>query len=100
MTNQAVTLRAAYVTDLALLPSPPHCFHFTKHRYRAKHNAPALAWDTKLAAVAQAWADSCPWGLSDQPYGENMAWGYNGFADAMEAWYSEVCAQHDLFATA
>lgn len=58
--------------------------------YRAKHNAPALSWDPKLAAVAQSWADSCPAGLSDHPYGENMAWGYKSFIDAAEAWYSEV----------
>jgi hypothetical protein len=58
--------------------------------YRAKHNAPALSWDPKLAAVAQAWAESCPAGLSDNPYGENMAWGYGSFIDATEAWYSEV----------
>jgi hypothetical protein len=25
-------------------------------------------------------------------YGENIAWGYNSFGDAVEAWYSEVRA--------
>lgn len=60
------------------------------HRYRAKHNAPALTWDPKIAAVAQSWADSCPWGLSEHKYGENIAWGYNSFGDVLEAWYNEV----------
>jgi hypothetical protein len=59
-------------------------------RYRSKHNTPALAWDAKLAAAAQAWADSCPWTSSDLPYGENMAFGYDSFGDALDAWYSEV----------
>lgn len=59
-------------------------------RYRSKHNTPALAWDTKLAAAAQTWADDCPWGLSDLPYGENMAFGYSSFGDVLDAWYSEV----------
>lgn len=59
-------------------------------RYRLRHGAAALTWDAKLAAAAQAWADSCPWSLSDSVYGENIAWGYNSFGDAVEAWYSEV----------
>lgn len=58
--------------------------------YRAKHGAPALSWDTKLAAAAQAWVDSCPSGLSDNPYGENMAWGYDSLQEAAGAWYAEV----------
>lgn len=58
--------------------------------YRAKHSAPALSWDPKLAAAAQAWVHSCPSGLSDNPYGENMAWGYDSFQEAAGAWYAEV----------
>jgi hypothetical protein len=41
--------------------------------YRAKHQAPALAWDAALAARAQAYAGGCPNGHSgDRGVGENM----------------------------
>lgn len=59
-------------------------------RFRARHGAPTLSWDAKLAAAAQTWADSCPWGHSDSEYGENMAWGYRSFAAVVDAWYNEV----------
>jgi uncharacterized protein YkwD len=43
--------------------------------YRAKHQVPALTWDTALAARSQAYADSCPGGHSgDKGVGENLAW--------------------------
>lgn len=75
-------------------PSSTH-----NHRsYRTKHGAPGLSWDPKLAAAAQAWADTCPWSYSSEAeggggavqYGENMGWGYDSFVDVVEAWYSEV----------
>lgn len=61
------------------------------NKQRSKHGVPALAWDAKLAASAQAWADKCPNGHSGTSgVGENMAWGYANFPAAIDAWYNEV----------
>lgn len=47
----------------------------TKHNtYRATHQAPALSWDTTVAASAAAYAVRCIWGhdSSNAAYGENL----------------------------
>ncbi|KAF6253115.1 CAP domain-containing protein [Scenedesmus sp. NREL 46B-D3] len=59
--------------------------------HRARHQAPAAAWDAALAARAQAFASGCPSGHSgDRGVGENMAWGYQSWKAAVDGWYNEV----------
>ncbi|HEY0253826.1 MAG TPA: CAP domain-containing protein [Kofleriaceae bacterium] len=66
---------------------------------RAKHCAPPLTWNPKIAAVAQKWADSlrdqgCKFGHSgNQEYGENLAAGTAGALDpeaTVKMWYDEI----------
>lgn len=58
----------------------PHCLQ-----------APALVWDEKLAASAQAWADTCSFGSSSTPgVGENLGFGYSTFQSAVKNWYQQV----------
>jgi uncharacterized protein YkwD len=56
---------------------------------RAKHQAPSLEWDSALARIAQKYVDTCPFGHSDTPYGENLAWGFKSMDLAAAAWYNE-----------
>lgn len=45
--------------------------------YRARHQAPAVVWDERLAASALGVASACPNGPSGtQGIGENLAWGF------------------------
>ncbi len=68
------------------------------NRYRAKHCAPPLRWSAKLAASAQAWADTirargCALGHSGGPHGENLAAGTSGMLDpaaVVGMWYDEI----------
>jgi uncharacterized protein YkwD len=69
------------------------------NKVRAAHCAPALTWSTKLAAIAQKWADTlkakgCVFGHSgDQTYGENLAAGTAGALDpegTVAMWYDEI----------
>jgi len=68
---------------------------------------PRLVWDSKLAQVAQRYADSCPGyahnALRSQWYqevggsgyiGENLAWGYNSAGEATDAWINEKLHYH------
>lgn len=66
---------------------------------RAKHCAPPLSWNPKIAAVAQKWAESlrdqgCKFGHSgNQQYGENLAAGTEGVLDpeaTVKMWYDEI----------
>jgi uncharacterized protein YkwD len=58
---------------------------------RARHGAAPLSWDAPLAAQAQGYADGCPNGHSGMSgVGENLAWGYSSFEEAVNAWYNEV----------
>lgn len=61
-----------------------------------------LAWDPQLAAVAQAWAATCPSGHSeDDRYGENMFWSSSTSdpaQSAVRAWSSEA-ANYDYRTT-
>ena len=68
------------------------------NRVRAKHCAPPLQWSKKLAASAQAWANTirnrgCALGHSGNPsYGENLAAGTSGILDpdaVVGMWYDE-----------
>jgi hypothetical protein len=55
------------------LPAEAAAVLAATNAYRAKHQAPALAWDAALAARAQAFAGGCPTGHSgDRGVGENM----------------------------
>lgn len=68
------------------------------NRVRAKHCAAPLTWSPKLAAVAQAWANSlrdqgCKFGHSGGQYGENLAAGTTGAlppSAVVAMWYDEV----------
>jgi uncharacterized protein YkwD len=69
------------------------------NRVRARHCAPPLQWSAKVAASAQAWANSirdrgCALGHSGNgKYGENLAAGTSGMLDAnavVGMWYDEV----------
>ncbi|KAE8223616.1 hypothetical protein CF319_g3372 [Tilletia indica] len=61
--------------------------------YRARHGAPALTWDSTLAAAAATWANKCIWAHSGGPYGENGASSVGmdmTMADSVPMWYGEI----------
>ncbi|KAG2189923.1 hypothetical protein INT46_001938 [Mucor plumbeus] len=60
------------------------------NKLRAKHHAPALKWDDKLATYAQKWSNKCVFEHSNSPYGENLALGYPTWTSVVNGWYSEV----------
>jgi uncharacterized protein YkwD len=68
------------------------------NRVRARHCAKPLAWSSRLAQVAQQWANSlrdkgCVFGHSGGSHGENLAAGTSGTLDAeavVKMWYDEV----------
>ena len=43
------------------------------NKARAQHGAPAMIWDSNLAAFAQDYASQCKWEHSDSGHGENLA---------------------------
>ncbi|KAL6762814.1 CAP domain-containing protein [Haematococcus lacustris] len=62
--------------------------------YRSVHGAPALTSSASLISGAQSWANNiartCIFRHSyTTGEGENLAWGFNTWADAMFAWYNE-----------
>ncbi|ORZ01700.1 CAP domain-containing protein [Syncephalastrum racemosum] len=59
------------------------------NKYRAKHSAPALKWNSTLEHYAQHWSNACDFKHSQGPYGENLAMGYSNWNDAIAAWYNE-----------
>jgi uncharacterized protein YkwD len=56
---------------------------------RAKHYAPPLVWDAKLASYAQNYASKCRFQHSRGSFGENLAAGYPSVSAAIHAWYDE-----------
>ena len=60
------------------------------NRYRKKHHAAPLRWDSQLARYAQKWSNRCRFEHSQGDYGENIAAGYSSWSKAVEAWYDEV----------
>jgi hypothetical protein len=55
--------------------------------------APALAWDEKLAASAQAWAATCQFAVSGMPgVAEGLGYGYSSLPEAIKDWYAQVRA--------
>jgi hypothetical protein len=59
--------------------------------YRRRHGSPPVVWDAQIAANAANFAVGCPRGHSGASgVGENMAWGYDNFKAAVDAWYNEV----------
>lgn len=84
----------------AALPEEAQALLALHDRARAAHCAPPLAWDERLAAVAQRWADhlrddGCGFEHSRTRYGENLAMGTTGALDAetiVGMWYGEVSA--------
>lgn len=79
-------------------PSEAQAFVDAHNRVRAKHCAKPLTWSTKLAQVAQQWANTmrdrgCAFEHSNGKYGENLAGGTAGTLDAgavVGMWYDEV----------
>ncbi|KAI8378039.1 CAP domain-containing protein [Radiomyces spectabilis] len=59
------------------------------NQYRAKHQAPPVKWDPKLARFAQKWSNRCIFEHSTSPYGENLAMGHKNWASAIAGWYNE-----------
>lgn len=60
------------------------------NRLRAKHHAPPLKWDKKLASYAQKWSNNCVFQHSNGPYGENLAMSYPNWSSVIDGWYGEV----------
>ena len=62
---------------------------------RARHCAPPLRWDGRLATQAQRYANTCPCGPSAASYrrgaAENLAWGFVSAHDVIESgWYAQI----------
>lgn len=57
--------------------------------YRAKHSAPALTWDSDLAASAQSANEKFQCAMQHSGAGENLAGGYTDVVAAVAAWYNE-----------
>ncbi|PNH04104.1 Cell wall protein PRY3 [Tetrabaena socialis] len=65
------------------------------NQYRAAHHAAPLSWSSSLESSAQSWASQlasgCQFSHSGWTgLGENLAAGYNTWADAAFAWYDEI----------
>ncbi|RUP50029.1 CAP domain-containing protein [Jimgerdemannia flammicorona] len=57
---------------------------------RAKHQAPAVTWNTTLASFAQEWASKCHWQHSDNgKWAENLALGFASWDASIGVWYGE-----------
>lgn len=92
---------AAPISQLDLFAQAILANHNAK---RAAHNAPAMVWDTQLAAEAQAWADSAGDRINPVAHDTNRGFvGENLFfrtgsstsidqltAQAVAAWYAEI----------
>ena len=72
------------------------------NRLRAKHCAAPLTWSSKLAEIAQRWANAlrdrgCQFGHSGGTTGENLAAGTIGTLDpgtVVKMWYDEIAQYH------
>ncbi|KAI9251723.1 CAP domain-containing protein [Sporodiniella umbellata] len=57
---------------------------------RAKHHAPALKWNRKLASYAQNWSNRCVFQHSQGDYGENLGLNYANWGQLItNGWYNE-----------
>ena len=58
---------------------------------RARHrDTPAMVWDDKIAAQAQAYANRCQFSHSGTPgVGENLCMGHGDWNACISAWYNE-----------
>jgi uncharacterized protein YkwD len=101
VTVRLTNLTLVVVCTSVLHAAPPEIasqFVAAHARVRAKHCAPPLVWSTKLADVAQHWADTlrarhCAFEHSNGQYGENLAAGTIGVLDpagTVDYWYSEI----------
>jgi uncharacterized protein YkwD len=63
-----------------------------QNKLRARHGVPPLAWDAGLAADGARYAAGCPMDHSTEwsGRGENLAWMFPKFTDAVKAWYDEA----------
>ncbi|XP_055338449.1 peptidase inhibitor 15-A-like [Paramacrobiotus metropolitanus] len=93
--------------------------HNNYRRTVVAKNMQKLAWESCAASNAQTWAASCPTGhdfvtngvsqanarkVPDYSggCGQNIAWGYNSWTDAVKGWYDEVkdftyCSANNVF---
>ncbi len=72
--------------------------------YRARHHAPALAWNATVAAAAARWAANCAFRHSQTLYGENLFMSSSAALSKQQAalqatdlWYAEA-ARYDYAA--
>ena len=103
-TGKAAAAGEAAVTNLATVPSRFVSAYVDKHNeLRAKHCAPPLAYDAKLAKQAEQCAAQCPTGHTcpTQGAGENLAWhgtttdgalneSVQSWETPVQDWYDEV----------
>ncbi|KAI7876939.1 PR-1 protein [Lichtheimia hyalospora FSU 10163] len=73
----------------ASIPTDPNQIVQLHNRFRAQHGAPPLKWDNTLAQYAQNWSNGCKFTHSGGNYGENLAWGYKSWEEAITHWYDE-----------
>merc|ERR1719271_138562 len=65
------------------------------NKYRCMHGVPLMTWDSKIAQIAQSWADRGQFdhgGMDGYPggrLGQNLAMGA-GPAASVQMWYSEI----------
>ncbi|KAF9108272.1 hypothetical protein BGX29_002002 [Mortierella sp. GBA35] len=53
--------------------------------YRSLHDAPPVTWNWDVANYGDNWIQACEFRHSGGPYGENIAYGYQGFPTAIKA---------------
>jgi hypothetical protein len=77
-------------------------YHNTLRRTIPSTGMLQMSWDPAVAALAQAWVNTCPsghpastltqyWNTAKfTPTGQNIAWGYSSWNDVVNAWYGEI----------
>ncbi|KAI8332606.1 CAP domain-containing protein [Chlamydoabsidia padenii] len=71
---------------LSKLSSPAQILQMHNIR-RFYHQVPPLSWSQGLTNYAQAWANKCHYGHTNDPrYGENIAMGLHSWESTMKAW--------------
>ncbi|KAG0275787.1 hypothetical protein BGZ96_003619 [Linnemannia gamsii] len=73
-----------------LSPDEQNIILDTHNAYRALHGSPPLTWNAEAADFGNNWIQACQFKHSDGNYGENLAYGYDDFKSAIDAWYNEV----------
>ncbi|CAH1798831.1 unnamed protein product, partial [Owenia fusiformis] len=86
-----IVLLGLLVQDVITGVSKDECLN-EHNKYRAKHGAPPLEWDNKLAKAAQKVAQNSKFEHSNNGFGENIAMSSDEMtcAKAIKMWYDEV----------